>query len=167
MKNGNERICIIPGTFDPITVGHFDIILRASKLFDKIYVVSLENSAKKTMFNSIERLEMLKLACKDINDVNGSKKVTADMTNELLVDYAKSKNAGYIIKGIRNNSDFEYEYNMYLINGEIGNGIETMFFPAKSKYLYISSAFVREMIIYKRDISEYVLEKINKFIKEL
>ena len=161
-KNNNGRVCIVPGTFDPVTNGHLDIIVRSAELFDKIYAVSFENSAKKTMFDSAERLEMLKLACEGINNAE------ADVTSELLVDYAKSKNAGFITRGIRNSSDFEYEYSMFLINREIGNnigiGIETVFLPAKSEHLYISSAFVREMIIYKRDISKYVPEKTAGFI---
>ena len=168
--NNYERICVIPGTFDPVTNGHLDLIKRTLKMFDKIYVVSFENSAKKTMFDDIERLEMLKLACgdiEDIKDINGMNKIEIDATNELLVDYAKSKNAGFIIKGIRNSSDYEYEYSMFLINREIGNDrndIETVLLPAKSEHLYISSTFVREMIKYKRDISKYVPEKVNKFI---
>lgn len=167
-KNNNEnngRICVIPGTFDPVTNGHVDVIFRASQLFDEVYVISMENSAKKTntMFDSEERLKMLTLACADI-DNNNPKKINVNATSGLLVDYAKSKNARFIVKGIRNSSDYEYEYSMFLINREIGNNIETLFLPAKSEYLYMSSAFVREMIKYNRDISKYVPEKVNEFI---
>ncbi|MCL1859856.1 MAG: pantetheine-phosphate adenylyltransferase [Oscillospiraceae bacterium] len=152
-----QNICVIPGVFDPVTNGHLDVILRAAKIFDKIYVTSFDNSSKKTMFNPEERLEMLRLAC------GGIEKVIIDATSDLLVEYAKSKTAGFIIKGIRNIIDYEYESDMFRINREIG-GIDTLFFPAKTEHLYISSTFVREMIMYKRDISGYVPEKVNDYI---
>jgi len=159
MIDKKKNICVIPGTFDPVTNGHLDVILRASELFCEIYVVSFNNTAKKTMFSLEERQEMLKFAC------GGIKNVTVDATNVLLADYAQSKNAGYIVRGVRNAADYEYEYGLSLIYRKIGNNIETVIFPAKSEYLYISSAFVREMILYQRDISEYVPEKVNEFIK--
>ena len=159
-----KNIAIIPGVFDPVTNGHLDVVVRAAKLFDIIYVVSFDNSAKKTMFTSGERLEMLRLACEDIE---GREKITVDVTNELLVDYAKSKGAGFVIKGVRNIIDFEYEYMMYEINREIGNDIDTLFLPAKSDQLYISSTFVREMVSYQREIIDYVPLKVNDYIAGL
>ena len=164
---GNKNICIIPGMFDPVTNGHVDIILRAAKLFDKIYVTSFNNSAKKTMFTSEERLEMLRLACDGIEDNNIKEKITVDATGELLADYAISKGAGVVVKGVRNMIDYEYEYNLFRINMAIGDNIDTLFFPAKTEHLYISSTFVREMIRYNRDISNYVPEKVNDFIIKL
>ena len=158
---GNQNICIVPGVFDPVTNGHFDVILRAAKLFDKIYVTSFDNSAKKTMFTSGERREMLKLAC------GGIENVTVDATSDLLVEYAKSKGAGVVVKGIRNIIDAEYEFDLFRINRKIGNDIDTLFFPAKTEHLYISSTFVREMILYKRNISDYVPKKVNDYIVEL
>jgi len=161
MENGN--VCIIPGVFDPVTTGHLDIILRASKLFDKIYVVSFNNTTKKTMFDSSERFEMLRLACEGISNI------TIDSTNKLVVDYAKEKNAEFIIKGVRNIIDFEYESDMFTINRTISDNIEidTLFFPAKAEHLYISSTFVREMILYKKDISGYVPAAVCDYIKIL
>ena len=169
-----EKICIIPGTFDPVTNGHFDVILRAYKLFDKLYVTSFDNTEKKTMFTSAERLEMLRLACEEISEIVGinqnvvntnTKKITVDATSDLLAEYAKSKRAGFIVKGVRNMIDYEYEYSLFLINREIGNNIETVLFPAESEHLYISSTFVKEMIKYKRDISKYVPAKVNEYIR--
>ena len=157
---GNKNICVVPGVFDPVTNGHFDVILRAAKIFDKIYATSFDNSAKKTMFTSEERREMLRLAC------DGVEKVTVDATSELVADYAKSKGAGFLVKGVRNMIDYEYEYNLFRINRAIGD-IDTLFFPAKTEHLYISSTFVREMIEYKRDISGYVPEKVKDYIDGL
>jgi pantetheine-phosphate adenylyltransferase len=160
----NKNICIVPGMFDPVTIGHLDIICRAAKLFDIIYVTSFDNSAKKTMFTSDERLEMLKLACEGIE---GGEKITVDVTNELLVDYAKSKGAKCVVKGVRNTIDYEYEYNLSMINRNIGENIETIFFPAKPEHLFISSTFVKEMILYKRDLSDYIPEKVKNYIAEI
>ena len=156
-----KNICIVPGVFDPVTNGHLDVIIRAVKLFDKIYVTSFNNSAKKTMFSSEERSEMLRLACEEIDAHN---KITIDATSELLVDYAKSKGASIVIKGVRNMIDYEYEYNLFRINCAIGDNIDTLFFPAKTEHLYISSTFVKEMILYKKDISGYVPEKVCGYI---
>jgi pantetheine-phosphate adenylyltransferase len=160
---GNKNIAVFSGTFDPVTNGHLDVILRAAKLFDKIYVVAFDNSEKKskTMFDSDERREMLRLACEGIDEI------TVDAANGLVVDYAKQKGADVIIKGVRNMSDYEWEYNIFRINREIGGGIDTLFFPAKTEHLYISSTFVREMILHKRDISGYVPDKVCGFINDL
>jgi len=169
----SENICVIPGTFDPVTNGHLDVILRASKIFDKIYIASFDHSAgfdhsvKKTMFSSDDRREMLKLACKDLIDSGKVIIDTIDETSELLVDYAQSKKAGFVVRGVRNIGDYEYEYSLSLIYRKIGNNIDTVIFPAKSEHLYISSTFVREMILYKRDVSEYVPEKVNQYIKSI
>lgn len=160
----SKNICIIPGTFDPVTNGHLDVIVRAAKLFDKIYVVSFDNSAKKNknMFNLDERREMLRLACENID---GADKVIVDATSELVVDYAKARGAGFLIKGVRNMIDYEWEYDIFRVNREIsGGGIDTLFFPAKTEHLYISSTFVREMLMYGKDISGYVPEKVCGFI---
>ena len=161
---GNKKICVIPGTYDPVTNGHLDIIVRAAELFDKIYVVSFDNTVKKTMFNAKERLEMLKLACEALGENGGE--ITVDATSELVVDYAVSKGADFIVKGVRNTIDYEYEYNLFLINREIGKKIkiETLFFPAALEHLHISSSFVREMIIYEKDITDYVPESVKKYI---
>lgn len=168
----NKRICIVPGTFDPVTNGHLDMIMRAAKLFDKIYVTAFANSVKKNMFSPEDRYEMLRLACEDYS---GGAEITVDVTSELLADYAKSKNANFIVKGVRNMMDYDYEYQLFLINREIGKNIisesetkveiETIFFPSKNEHLYISSSFVREMITYNKDISLYVPAKVCEFIK--
>ena len=156
-----ERICVIPGSFDPVTNGHVDIIRRAAELFDKVYAAVFDNSAKQTMFSPEERLEMLRLACADLDNV------TADATSELIADYAGRKRAGFLVKGVRGMTDYEYEHNLFFANREISkNKIETIFFPSKTEYMYLSSAFVREMIKYKRDISTYVPLKTAEFVEK-
>ena len=155
----SEKICLIPGTFDPVTNGHLDVIERAAKLFDKVYVTAFENSAKKNMFNLEERREMLRLACLDLD------KVTVDAANGLVADYADSRGVKFLVKGVRGMNDYEYEHNIYMINREIGGDIETLLLPAKNEHIYISSAFVRDMIKYKRDIRKYVPIIVAKFIE--
>ena len=157
------KICVIPGTFDPVTNGHLDVIERAVKLFDKIYLTSFDNSAKKTMFTSSERYEMLRLACLDL-DKSDAEKIVVETSGLLTADYAKSKGADFLIKGVRGMIDYEYEYNIFSINREIGGNIDTIFFPAKNEHMYISSTFVREMIVYERDISKYVPARVVEFI---
>ena len=153
------RICVIPGTFDPVTNGHFDVIERAADLFDRIYVTSFDNSLKRTMFSSEERREMLRLACAGLD------KVIVEATGDLVVDYAKARGAGFLVKGVRDMIDYEFEYTQFAINREIGGDIETIFFPAKNEHLYISSTFVREMIKYKRDIRKYVPKQVAEFVQ--
>jgi len=113
------------------------------------------------MFTSEERLEMLKFAC---GGVCGAAKIIVDAASGLVTDYAESKNAGFIVRGVRNIMDFEWECDIFRVNKKIG-GIDTLFFPAKTEHLYISSTFVREMIIYKKDISDYVPKKVCEYIK--
>ena len=161
---GNENICVIPGTFDPVTNGHIDMIARVAKLFDILYVASFENSMKKTMFSPQERQKMLELASEGIC---GQKKITVEATQGLLADYAKSKNAGFIVKGARNTIDYEYEYMQSIINREIGNGIDTLIVPAKPEHSYMSSSFVREMIAYGKDISGYVPKEAHGYMLEI
>ncbi|GHV10686.1 phosphopantetheine adenylyltransferase [Clostridia bacterium] len=143
------KICVIPGTFDPVTIGHYDIIRRASVIFDKVYVTAFENSAKRNMFSSEDRQKFLRIACA------GLKNVVTGSTSELLADYVKNIGASVIVKGVRTIADFEYERDMYLINREIG-GVETIFIPCANEFSYISSTFVREMIRYGREFSRYV-----------
>ena len=160
----DKNICVIPGTFDPVANGHIDMIARAARLFDKLYVTSFENSMKKTMFSAKERQEMLELAC---GEIDGRKKITVEATNGLLADYAKSKGAGFIIKGARNIIDYEYECMQSTINREIGGGIDTLIIPAKPEHSHMSSTFVREMIAYDKDISGYVPPKVHLYICEI
>ena len=160
-----KKVCIIPGTFDPITSGHADIISRAAYIFDEVTVAAFNNTAKQTTFTAEERLEMLRLSyptysCNNIK--------TTMITDKLLVDYMNENDIKVIVKGVRNTIDFDYEYQLSVISREINHyGFETLFIPAKPEHMYISSTFVREMIKYKKDIDDYVPAQIVEYIKKL
>lgn len=153
---------LIPGSFDPITVGHFNIIKRCAEIFDEVYVVIFRNTEKqgKGIFKVEECLEMLNTAVKDIANVK------TDMTDKLVVDYATEHNVDYIVKGIRDTIDFEYEYDLFAINRSIGN-YDTIFIPSLPEYKHISSTFVRDMIKYDRDVSPYVPVGVADIIKRI
>ncbi len=152
---------LIPGSFDPITIGHYDVISRCAKLFDEVYVTVFENTEKKGkgIFSSEDCLEMLKIAVKDLPNVY------AGITDKLVVDYAKDIKADLIVKGVRDTIDFEYEYGLYAINKDIGD-YDTMFVPSLPEYKHISSTFVREMIKYGREIKDYVPTGVDEYIKK-
>lgn len=133
------KIAVCPGSFDPVTNGHLDIIARASKMFDKVIVAVLNNSSKNSMFTVEERIEMLENNCVELNNVE------VDSFPGLLIDFMKSKNAGIIIKGLRAVSDFEYEMQMAHMNRKLDPTIETVFMMTSSKYSYLSSSMVKEV----------------------
>lgn len=151
---------LIPGSFDPVTVGHFDVIERCARMFDEVLVVVFQNTEKrgKGIFTPEDCFEMMKIAVKDLPNV------TADMTDKLVVDYAKEKAVDVIIKGVRDTIDFEYEYDLFVINMDIG-GYDSMFMPSLPEYKHISSTFVRDMIKYERDVSPYVPKGVDEYIK--
>lgn len=155
-----EKIAVYPGTFDPITNGHIDIIERAAKIFDKIILVIAVNSKKTTMFTEEERLEMAKDSLKHL------KNVEVDVFQGLLVNYAKSQNAVSIIRGIRAVSDFDYEFQIALMNSKIGNEISTIFFIPNEKYTYLNSTIIRELSLYNQDVGEFVPQIVSTKLKE-
>ena len=153
-------IAIYPGTFDPITNGHIDIIERACELFEKVIVTIAVNPNKKPLFNEKERKEM-------IGKVTGHlKNIEIDSFKGLLIGFAESKNANVIIRGLRAISDFEYEFQMSLTNKKLNPKINTVFLMPNEKYSYLNSSLVRELASYnanvKEFIPEYVLEKLKK-----
>ncbi|MCL2350834.1 MAG: pantetheine-phosphate adenylyltransferase [Defluviitaleaceae bacterium] len=153
---------IYPGSFDPVTNGHLDIIKRSAKMTNKLIVAVLNNSAKKPMFDVAERVEMLRLVCKDIPNIE----VAA--FSGLLVDFAQKMGAQAIIKGIRGNSDFEYEYKMALLNKDLNHGIETIFMLSDIKYSHISSSAVKEIAILGGNIGFMVCDDVrNKILQKL
>lgn len=155
MKN---EIAIYPGSFDPITLGHLDIIRRAAKLFDKLIVVVMVNPAKKCAFSPEERVELIKQCIGDLDNV------CVEFSDGLLADYAKEKNAGAIIKGLRALSDFEYEFQMALTNSKLNPEVETLFLTTKAENMYLSSSMVRQIASMGGDISGFVPDIIHKQI---
>ena len=134
------RTAIYPGSFDPLTMGHVDIIARGSALFDKIVVAVLENAEKDPVFSVAERLEMIEETFADRANVE------ADAFSGLLVEYAKKKNATSIVRGIRAISDFEYEFQMALMNRRLAPSIETVFMMPAEEYSYVSSHLIKEVV---------------------
>lgn len=137
-----QKIAIYPGSFDPVTNGHLDIIDRGSKIFDRLIVTVLQNPRKDAVFSTNERLSMLNVVSKVFPNVE------VDYYQGLLVDYAEQKNAQVIIKGLRAISDFEYEFQMAMINHKLNPSVETMFMMTNSKFSYLSSSIVKEVASY-------------------
>lgn len=154
------RIAVCPGSFDPITYGHIDIIKRGAKVFDQIHVVVLNNSSKNPLFNVDERLELIKEVTKEIPNV------TVASFQGLLVDYASSVNASAIIRGLRAVSDFEYEMQITSMNRVLNDKIETFFIMTNNQYSFLSSSIVKEVAKYNGKISELVPPSVEKALKD-
>lgn len=133
------RSAVYPGSFDPVTNGHLDIIERTAKIFDKVYVAILENSAKEPMFSVAQRICWIKQATEHLENVE------VDCFSGLLVNYMRQKSAHVIVKGLRAVSDFEYEFQMAHINRKLDRNIETLFMMTNNKYSYLSSSIVKEI----------------------
>lgn len=154
------RIAVYPGSFDPITNGHLDVIRRAAKVYDQVVVGVLDNISKKPVFTAEERCEMIRMVTADISNV------TCDRFNGLLVDFAKQKQAAVIVKGLRTVADFEYEFQMALLNKALNPEYETMFMMTDTKYSYISSSMVKEVAKYHGELEGLVPSKLIPKIKE-
>lgn len=144
------KIAIYPGSFDPITSGHLNIIQRAASIFDKLIVCVMVNSGKHPMFSLEERVEMIRRVTHDIANVE------VDSSSELLAEYAKRRGSCVIVKGLRAGSDFENEFQMALINRKINPELDTMFLTAESQYMYLSSSTVKELGNYGVDLSDFL-----------
>ncbi|HOM03620.1 MAG TPA: pantetheine-phosphate adenylyltransferase [Acetivibrio sp.] len=154
------NIYVYPGSFDPVTNGHMDIIQRAAKLCDKLVVGVLVNSSKNPVFTLEERVELLKCAVKDINNVE------IESFSGLLIDFMKKKNSKVIIKGLRAVSDFEYELQMALLNKNLDSDIETLFMMTNINYSFLSSSSVRELARNKGNIDGLVPDCIKDRIMD-
>ena len=152
------RTAIYPGSFDPVTFGHLDIIDRASRIFDHLVVSVIVHSAKKNLFSVEERVALLKTALK------GRKNITVDCFKGLLVDYAKKKKTGIIIRGLRATSDLDYEFQIAAVNRTLSPGIETVFLMPRQRYTYLSSSVVRDIAHFKGDVSKLVPAHVVKAI---
>lgn len=155
------RTAICPGSFDPITLGHLNIIRRASKIFDRVVVCVMKNSTKTSpMFSVEERVEMVRRAVVRYENVD------VDSSGILLAEYARQFENPVIVKGLRAASDFEYEFQMDLINKNINPSLETMFLTASGKYTFLSSSVVREMAKYGADLTGLVPSELIPDIEE-
>ena len=148
------KIAIYPGSFDPITGGHLNIIRRAANIFDKLIVCVMVNAGKNPMFTLDERVDLIRRVTSDIPNVE------VDSSSELLADYAQKKGSCVIVKGLRAGSDFENEFQMALINHKINPNLDTMFLTAESQYMYLSSSTVKELGHYNVDLSEFLPQQI-------
>lgn len=154
------RIAVCPGSFDPVTKGHLDIIMRAAKLFDRVIVLVSINRAKQTSFDVKERLELLQAATEGIENV------VVDANDGLLADYVAQSGACAIVKGLRAISDFDYEFQMALMNKKMVEQAETVFLTTNAEHLYLSSSLVKQIAYFGGDISDFVpaciLEPVKK-----
>ncbi len=158
------RIAIYPGTFDPITNGHLDILERALRLFDKVIITIARNSAKDPLFSEKERLEMIRRSVRTL------KGVEVDSFDGLLVDYARNKKATAVVRGLRAISDFEYELQMALMNRKLDEDFVTVFLMPNEKYTYLNSSIVREIARHGGEVKDFVpphvLEKLTEKMHE-
>ena len=145
---------IYPGSFDPVTLGHLNIIKRASQCFDKLIVCVMINSSKKGMFTPEERVELLRRATARFPNVE------VEFSDELLAAYAKRRKAHVVVKGLRAVSDFEQEVQMAVINRKLNPRLETMFLASSEKYTYLSSSIVKELARYGADLAEFLPREI-------
>ena len=159
----SNNIAVYPGSFDPITSGHLDIIKRSSRIFDKVYVSVLVNSHKTPLFSIEQRVEMIKKVVGQFDNVY------VDSFSGLLVDYLREKNAKIVVKGLRAVSDFEYEFQMALMNHKLAKDVETMFMMTSNKYSYLSSSIVKEIGRHGGNLKDLVpdclLDEISKKLK--
>ncbi len=153
-------IAVFPGSFDPPTLGHLNIIERCSRLFDEIDVVIAVNPGKKYLFSEQERLDMIR------NLVSGYRNVTVHLTNSLIVDYCKKIGAKVLLRGIRNMNDFSYEFDLSLLNKSLNTDVETLFIPTEQKYFLIRSSSIKEVARFGGDISTMVPPLVESAIKE-
>lgn len=154
------KIAVYPGSFDPVTKGHLNIIRRAAAIFDKVYVCVMVNSSKKPMFTRDERVELIRKSCHDIPNT------VIETYDGLLVEYAESVGACAIVKGLRAVSDFDWEFQMALANKKIKPEIETLFLASSEKHTYLSSTVVKELGKYGTDLSDFVPAEILEDVKK-
>lgn len=154
------RRAVYPGSFDPVTNGHLDIIRRASKMFDHLIIAVLKNSAKSPLFTTEERVKMLE------EITSGISNCTVETFDGLTIDYCHSKNAQFMVRGLRAVTDFEYELQIAQTNRVIASDIDTVFLTTNLKYSYLSSSIVKEIAGYDGDISAFVDRRVAQRIKE-
>jgi len=156
----SKHIGVYPGTFDPITRGHLDIIERGFKLFDELIIAVAHGHSKTTLFSTEERLALIR------SEIKGYKKVRVESFDCLLIDYVKKKKASTVLRGLRVISDFEYEFQMALINRKLAPDIETVFMMTAESFAPVSSRFIKEIARLKGDLSAFVTPGVARKLKE-
>ncbi|MCQ2439348.1 MAG: pantetheine-phosphate adenylyltransferase [Oscillospiraceae bacterium] len=154
------RTAVCAGSYDPITLGHLDIIHRASKMFDKVVIVVVFNTAKHSMFTVEERMELIRTVTADMENVEVA------CWNRLIVDFAKQYENPVIVRGLRSITDFEYEFQMEMFNKGLNPDVETIFLAAAAKYTYLSSSAVKELAYYGSDLTAFVPAAIIPIVAE-
>jgi len=155
-----DRTAVYPGSFDPITYGHLDILYRGLKIFDKIIIAVAKNIEKNPLFTVEERMEMIRETLK------GSENVIVDSFDGLLVDYLRKMNAKFVIRGLRAMSDFDYEFQMASVNRTLNPDIDTIFMMTSRDFFFISSRTVKEVASYGGSVKEFVPPNVEKRLKE-
>jgi len=153
-------IAVYPGSFDPITNGHLDLIQRASKIFDRIIVAVATNAFKQSLFTIEERVEMVRIS------LEGYPQISIDTFDGLLVKYAKGKNARAILRGLRAVTDFEYEFQLAMMNRRLEPGVETVFLMTGLRWVFLSSSILKEAAVHGGDIEGMVPEIVHRKLKE-
>ena len=159
-KAQNQRTAIYPGSFDPITKGHLDVLERASKMFDRVIIAVLKNSSKKSFLPVNDRVKLIKESIKDLDNVE------VDSFEGLTIEYAQSKGAHFLIRGLRAVSDFEYELQLCQTNSAIAPDIDTVFLTTKPKYNFISSSIVKELSDFGTDVSKFVPKSVVEYLQK-
>ena len=155
----SEKVAVVPGSFDPVTKGHLDIIKRAADVFDVVYVAVLNNSSKSPLFSVEERMDLIREVTK------GLPNIIVESSTGLLIDYCQQKNAKAIVRGLRAVSDFEYEMQITSMNRVLDENIETFFIMTKNQYSFLSSSIVKEVAKYGGNVSELVPAQVENALK--
>jgi|TARA_Y100000389_G_scaffold115529_1_gene112619 pantetheine-phosphate adenylyltransferase len=156
-----QNIAIYPGSFDPITFGHIDIITRASKIFDQVILAIAHNNTKNSLFSMEKKVEMAK------NELKNLKNVKITDFSGLLVDFARRRKSKIIIRGLRAISDFEYEFQIYNMNSKLDPNLQTIFLPASTELQFISSKLVKEVVRLKGNVSSFVSPEVEEELKKI
>ena len=151
-----SRIAIYPGTFDPITNGHLDLLVRATKIFDKVIIAVANNPRKNPLFSVEERISMIKAVSGDIDNIE------IEPFDDLLVNYVGRKNANFVIRGLRAVSDFDYEFQLASANRRLDENVETIFLTPSEANYFISSSLVREISFYEGDVQSFVPKHVEE-----
>ena len=162
MNNTKEmKIAVYPGSFDPVTKGHLDILERASSMFDKVIIAVLKNNSKKSYLPTADRVELIRQSIEEI----GINNVEVDSFDGLTIDYARKVGAKFLIRGLRAVSDFEYEMQLSQTNQAIAPEIGTVFLITKPKYNFISSGIVKELSSFNQDVSKFVPKSVVEYLQ--